>query len=108
MYLWVPSLPRQLAGSLRYLYLFSLNKWYFDELYDWLFVRPAMKLGYGLWKSGDGALIDQCGPDGVAAMARNIAARASRLQTGYLYHYAFAMMVGVVVLVSLYILSRQG
>ena len=108
MYLWLPSLPGKLASGLRYLYLFSLNKWYFDELYDRIFVRPAMKLGYGFWKAGDGALIDQCGPDGVAAMARNIAARASRLQSGYLYHYAFAMMIGVVVLVSLFILSSQG
>ena len=92
--------------SFRALYLFLLNKWYFDELYDWLFVRPAMMLGDGLWKSGDGAVIDGLGPDGVAAVTRDLARQASRLQTGYLYHYAFAMMIGLVALVTWYLLPR--
>jgi NADH-quinone oxidoreductase subunit L len=106
LYVVDPRLPVRLASEFRALYLFLLNKWYFDELYDWLFVRPAMMIGGGLWKSGDGAVIDGLGPDGVAAVTRDLARQASRLQTGYLYHYAFAMMIGLVVLVTWYLLPR--
>ena len=81
---------------------------YFDELYDAVFVKPAFFIGRGLWKSGDGALIDGVGPDGVAAAAQNLAKRASALQTGYLYHYAFAILIGVAALVSLYVLVIAG
>ena len=106
MYVRMPAIPALLATRLRPLYLFLLNKWYFDELYDWAFVRPAHYLGRGLWKSGDGAVIDGVGPDGVAAVALVLARRASRLQTGYLYHYAFAMMIGVAGLITWYIVSH--
>ena len=92
-YIADPRLPVRLASQFRALYLFLLNKWYFDELYDWVFVRTSFVLGEGLWKSGDGAVIDGLGPDGVAAVTRDLARQASRLQTGYLYHYAFAMMI---------------
>jgi NADH-quinone oxidoreductase subunit L len=68
-------------------------------------VRPANYVGRGLWKSGDGALIDGVGPDGVAAAALNLARRATRLQSGYLYHYAFAMLVGVAAFVTWYLLA---
>ena len=107
-YLGRTGLPRLLAARARPLYLFLLNKWYFDELYDRLFVRPALYLGQGLWKAGDQAVIDGVGPDGVAAAARDIARRAGRLQSGYLYHYAFAMLIGVVVLVSWYLFAELG
>ena len=102
MYIRAPGAPRALARMLPFFYRLSFNKWYFDELYDWLLVRPARKLGYGFWKSGDGALIDGVGPDAIAALTQNLARRASLLQTGYLYHYAFAMLIGVVALVSWY------
>ncbi len=105
-YIWRPGLPALAARRLRPLYLFLLNKWYFDELYDALFVRPAMALGRGFWKKGDGALIDGLGPDGLAATTVRLAVRASRLQTGYLYHYAFAMLIGVVAFVSWYLLRH--
>jgi NADH-quinone oxidoreductase subunit L len=105
-YIAAPRIPVRLASRFRALYLFLLNKWYFDELYDWLFVRPAMMIGDGLWKSGDGAVIDGLGPDGVAAVTRDLARQASRLQTGYLYHYAFAMMIGLVALVTWYLLPH--
>jgi NADH-quinone oxidoreductase subunit L len=90
------------AVVLRPFYLLSFNKWYFDEIYNALFVRTAFVLGRGLWKSGDGAVIDGVGPDGIAAATVRIARRASVLQSGYLYHYAFAMLIGVVVLITLY------
>jgi NADH-quinone oxidoreductase subunit L len=105
MYAVRPDLPGRLARSLRGVYLFLLNKWYFDELYDWLIVRPANLLGYGLWKVGDGAVIDGLGPDGLAAASRGLARRAGRFQSGYVYHYAFVMVIGIVVLVSWYILA---
>ncbi len=105
MYQFLPALPGYLAGRFRGLYLLLLNKWYFDELYDALFVRPAFYLGRGFWKSGDGALIDGMGPDGVAAATRDLARRLSRLQTGYLYHYAFAMLIGLVAFVTWHLYS---
>jgi NADH-quinone oxidoreductase subunit L len=106
MYSVRTDLPAKVAARFRTLYLFLLNKWYFDEVYDAVFVRPANYLGYGLWKGGDGAVIDGLGPDGLAAASRAIGRRASRLQTGYVDHYAFAMLIGVVVLVTWYILRR--
>ena len=74
---------------------FLLNKWYFDEIYDFLFVRPAIRLGRLFWKGGDGFIIDGFGPDGVSARVLDVTRNVVRLQTGYLYHYAFAMLIGV-------------
>ena len=107
-YVAKPDLPAKTARALRPLYLLFLNKWYFDEIYDFLFVRFAMWLGAGLWRKGDGVVIDGLGPDGLAASTRRISVGASRLQTGYLYHYAFVMLIGVVVLVSWYLLFQIG
>jgi NADH-quinone oxidoreductase subunit L len=107
-YMLRTEIPARVARTLRPIYRFLLNKWYFDELYDWLFVRPARVLGRGLWKEGDGAIIDGLGPDGISSLARNIAQRASALQTGYVYHYAFAMLIGVVALVTWYLTTRAG
>jgi NADH-quinone oxidoreductase subunit L len=101
-----PDIPARLAMQYRALYQFLLNKWYFDELYDRLFVRTAFTLGEGLWKTGDGRIIDGLGPDGIAAATTELAREASRLQTGYVYHYAFAMLIGVVALVTWYLLPR--
>ncbi|OHC75898.1 MAG: NADH-quinone oxidoreductase subunit L [Rhodospirillales bacterium RIFCSPLOWO2_12_FULL_58_28] len=108
MYVVAPGIPGALAGTFSGVYKFLLNKWYFDELYDFLFVRPAFMLGRGFWKSGDGALIDGVGPDGVAAATLNLAKRASQFQSGYLYHYAFAMLAGVVVLITWYLFMAMG
>jgi NADH-quinone oxidoreductase subunit L len=105
-YIAMPSLPQLVAAMFRPVYLLFLNKWYFDELYDWLFVRPAHLLGRGLWKSGDGAIIDGVGPDGVAAATLQMARRAGRLQSGYVYHYAFAMLIGVVALLTWYLFAH--
>jgi len=108
MYMFVPGLPGAVADRFQAVYRFLLNKWYFDELYDAVFVRPAFILGRGFWKSGDGTLIDGIGPDGVAAATLNLARRATRLQTGYLYHYAFAMLIGILILVSWYLFHAAG
>ncbi len=107
-YMFRPEIPGLVAARFRGLYLFLLNKWYFDELYDMVFVRTAFWLGHGLWKQGDGQVIDGIGPDGIAARTIDLSVRASRLQTGYLYHYAFAILIGVVILVSWYLLRPVG
>ena len=99
-YIRSPELPRSVAANHRLLYAFLLNKWYFDELYDFLFVRPAKRLGHFLWKTGDGTVIDGLGPDGISARVVDVTNRVVKLQTGYLYHYAFAMLIGVAALVT--------
>jgi NADH-quinone oxidoreductase subunit L len=99
-YIRDPEAPRALAARHQGLYRFLLNKWYFDELYDFVFVRPAMRLGRFLWKTGDGRLIDGLGPDGISARVVDVTNRVVKLQTGYLYHYAFAMLIGVAALVT--------
>ena len=99
-YILHPTLPKKLAARRGLLYLFLFNKWYFDELYNLIFVRPAFFIGRFLWKKGDGAVIDGLGPDGVSARVLDAARGAVRLQTGYVYHYALAMLLGVVALAT--------
>jgi NADH-quinone oxidoreductase subunit L len=103
-YIVNPALPVALAHQNELLYRFLLNKWYFDELYDFLFVRPAKWLGRFLWKQGDGWLIDGFGPDGVSARVIDVTQRVVRLQTGYLYHYAFVMLIGVAALITWFLM----
>jgi NADH-quinone oxidoreductase subunit L len=99
-YIKDPSIPGRLAQQQRPLYLFLLNKWYVDELYDWVIVRPAKWLGGFLWKTGDGAVIDGS-LNGVALGIVPFFTRlAGRAQSGYLFHYAFAMVLGIVALVT--------
>jgi NADH-quinone oxidoreductase subunit L len=95
-----PDLPGRVVQSISGVHRFVFNRWYFDWLYDRAFVRPSWWLGRGFWQAGDRQVIDGVGPDGVAAAARDIAGRAARLQTGYVFHYAFAMVVGIVLLVA--------
>ena len=99
-YIRYPALPGRLSGQHEPGYRFLLNKWYFDELYDIVLVRPAMWLGRAFWKQGDGAVIDGLGPDGVSARVVDFARGAVALQTGYVFHYAFAMLIGVAALVT--------
>jgi NADH-quinone oxidoreductase subunit L len=89
------DIPERLAREQSLLYQFLLNAWYFDRIYDFLFVRPTLWLGRLLWKGGDGFIIDGFGPDGVSARVLDVTRNVVRLQTGYLYHYAFAMLIGV-------------
>ena len=101
-YIRDPAIPKRLAERHEPLYRFLLNAWYFDAIYDALLVRPTLWLGRALWKYGDGRLIDGVGPDGVSARVIDVTQRVIRLQTGYLYHYAFAMLIGVAALVTYY------
>ena len=107
-YIRKPYLPVELANQQPLLYRFFLNKWYFDELYEIIFVRPAKWLGRVLWKKGDGFIIDGFGPDGVSARVLDVTRNVVRLQTGYLYHYAFAMLIGVAGLITWFIFGLGG
>ena len=99
-YIRRPDIPVELARQHDVLYRFLLNKWYFDELYEVIFVRPTKWLGRLLWKGGDGWLIDGFGPDGVSARVLDVTRNVVRLQTGYLYHYAFAMLIGAAAFIT--------
>ena len=104
-YIRRPDLPEELARQQDVLYRFLLNAWYFDRIYDFLIVRPTMWLGRLLWKGGDGFVIDGFGPDGVSARVLDVTRNVVRLQTGYLYHYAFAMLIGVAAFVTWFMFS---
>jgi NADH-quinone oxidoreductase subunit L len=103
MYMVDRAAPKALANANPALYRFLLNKWYFDELYDFLFVRPAFRIGRALWKGGDGAIIDGLGPDGISARVLDVTRNVVRLQSGYIYHYAFAMLIGVAAFATWYL-----
>jgi NADH-quinone oxidoreductase subunit L len=107
-YIRRPYLPVELAQQQPLLYNFLLNKWYFDELYDLIFVRPTKWLGYTLWKKGDGWLIDGFGPDGVSARVLDVTRNVVKIQTGYLYHYAFAMLIGAAGLITWFMFGLGG
>jgi NADH-quinone oxidoreductase subunit L len=107
-YIRRPYLPEELANQQPMLYEFLLNKWYFDELYDLIFVRPAKWIGRFLWKFGDGYIIDGFGPDGVSARVLDITRNVVKIQTGYLYHYAFAMLIGVAGLITWFMFGFGG
>src|SRR5690349_1430677 len=104
-YIRRPDIPVELARQHDVAYRFLLNKWYFDEIYDAIIVRPVKRLGYLLWKGGDGWLIDGFGPDGVSARVIDVTRNVIRLQTGYLYHYAFAMLIGAAAFVTWFMFS---
>jgi NADH-quinone oxidoreductase subunit L len=107
-YIRRPYLPVELANQHQMLYQFLLNKWYFDELYDLIFVRPAKWIGYQLWKKGDGFVIDGFGPDGISARVLDVTRNVVKIQTGYLYHYAFAMLIGVAGLITWFMFGLGG
>jgi NADH-quinone oxidoreductase subunit L len=106
-YIVRPGWPKRLAAMSGPIYRFLLNKWYIDELYDFLFVRSAKALGWFLWKKGDGWFIDGLGPDGISARVLDVTRSVVRLQTGYVYHYAFAMLIGVALLTTWYMFAGR-
>jgi NADH-quinone oxidoreductase subunit L len=99
-YIAFPKTPALVIRAFRPIHAFLYNKWYFDELYDVLFVRPMTWLARVLWKTGDGRIIDGLGPDGVSARVIDITSRVVRLQTGFVYHYAFVMLIGIAIIVT--------
>ncbi len=105
-YIANPTLPAKIANLpvIHDIYLFLLNKWYFDHLYHYVFVRPAHWLGRTLWKKGDGAIIDGLGPDGLAHSVQVLMKDARKLQTGYVYNYAFVMLIGVTLIATVFAL----
>jgi len=106
-YLFVKNknLPEQIANVNKPLYQFLLNKWYFDELYETLFVKPSKTLGLFLWKFFDIKLIDRFGPDGISAFIKRCSLRASKFQSGFIYQYAFIMLVGFSALLTFLIVK---
>ena len=106
-YLFVKNrnLPERLASINKPLYQFLLNKWYFDELYDVLFVKPSKKLGLFLWKFFDLKIIDGFGPDGISSMIKKFSVKANKFQSGYIYQYAFVMLLGFSALLTFLIVK---
>ena len=94
-----------LKGTNIPLYNFLLNKWYIDELYDFIFVKPTKRIGNLLWKKGDIGIIDRFGPDGISKVVKYISNISTKLQSGYIYDYAFVMLIGLSVLITYFILK---
>ena len=90
-----------IVNSNKPLYLFLKNKWYFDELYDYIFVKPSKKIGYFFWKKIDVSVIDKFGPDGISKLIKYFSLKAVKFQNGYIYHYAFVMLIGFSILLTL-------
>ena len=107
-YLRKTDLPQRTAQMWDGLYAFLLNKWYWDELYNFALVRPAFWLGGFFWKRGDEQTIDGFGPNGVSHAVAVIAAKARKLQSGYVYHYAFAMIIGLALVVTWFMAQSGG
>ncbi|ACB95998.1 NADH-quinone oxidoreductase subunit L [Beijerinckia indica] len=105
VYILRPGTAQRWAQTNPLVYNFLLNKWYFDELYDLILIRPAFWLGRLFWKRGDQGFIDRFGPDGVSAVVIDVTRRVVKLQTGYIYHYAFAMLIGVAAIVTFYVVG---
>jgi NADH-quinone oxidoreductase subunit L len=99
-YVLNPNLPKILSKKFSLIYNLFFNKWYFDELYDYLFVKSFIKFGNYFWKKGDEGTIDRFGPNGISKLVKNISSKSIIIQSGYIYHYAFAMLIGLVVLIT--------
>jgi NADH-quinone oxidoreductase subunit L len=100
--------PAETARAFEALYLFLLNKWYFDEIYHFFLVRPTFWVARVLWRQGDGTVIDGFGPDGIAGTTTHLSVRASRLQSGYVFQYAFAIVIGVTIFISWFLFWRSA
>jgi NADH-quinone oxidoreductase subunit L len=105
-YLWRPGAAKAMAKGPAWAFLY--NKWYFDEIYDFIFVKGARALGDLFWKTGDQKLIDGLGPDGMAASSRFFSGVFRRLQTGYVYHYSFLMLIAAVAFGAYAIYASMG
>ena len=99
------NLTKQIANVNKPLYQFLLNKWYFDELYDFLIVKPSKNLGLFLWKFFDVKLIDGFGPDGISSLIKRFSLKAKKFQSGFIYQYAFVMLLGFSTLLTFLIIK---
>jgi len=99
-YMFIPSIPAAMVKIFKPLHTLFFNKWYFDEIYNAVFVKTALVLGTFFWKRGDGQVIDGLGPNGVAAFSQKISGVLSKFQTGFVFQYAFMMMIGLIALVT--------
>jgi len=106
-YLFVKNkdIPNQIANINKPLYNFLINKWYFDELYEVIFIRPSKKIGLFLWKFCDGKLIDGFGPDGISSFIKKCSIKANKFQSGFIYQYAFVMLLGFSALLTFLIIK---
>jgi NADH-quinone oxidoreductase subunit L len=106
-YLFVKNkaLPNTIAEINRPLYKFLINKWYFDELYETIFIKPSKKLGLFLWKFCDGKIIDGFGPDGISSFIKKCSIKANKFQSGFIYQYAFVMLLGFSALLTFLIVK---
>ena len=106
-YLFVKNkdLPEIIAKNNQPLYKFLVNKWYFDELYEYIFIKPSKKIGIFLWKFFDVKIIDGFGPDGVSTLIKKLSIKANKFQSGYIYQYAFIMLLGFSALLTFLILK---
>jgi NADH-quinone oxidoreductase subunit L len=102
-YVIAPKIPAIAVKVLKPLYILSSNKYFIDEIYDFIFVRPAMAIGTFFWKAIDTNLIDRFGPNGFANLSLNFSDRFKKIQSGYVYHYSFVMLIGLIILISLYV-----
>jgi len=105
-YLFVKNkdIPKKIAEVNRPLYNFLFNKWYFDELYNFLFIQSSKKIGLFFWKKGDVKVIDRFGPDGISLLIKNLSFKASKFQSGFIYQYAFMILIGFSALLTFIIL----
>jgi NADH-quinone oxidoreductase subunit L len=106
-YLFVKNkdLPNSIVEINKPLYNFLVNKWYFDELYEILFIKPSKKIGLFLWKFFDVKIIDGFGPDGVSSLIKKFSIKANKFQSGYIYQYAFIMLLGLSVFLTFLIIK---
>ncbi len=104
-YILFKSLPSYFSKRFSIIYNFFLNKWYFDEVYDFLLVKPLKKIGLFLWLYFDNKIIDGLGPNGVSSVVLILSRQISKFQTGYVYHYAFAMLIGLAILLSFFLIG---
>jgi NADH-quinone oxidoreductase subunit L len=96
------DIPFNLSKEHDLLYNFLYNKWYFDELYNFIFVKPTMKIAKIFWINGDENIINKYGPDGIVRRINQITKRIVKIQTGFIYHYAFSMIIGVSIMITFY------
>ncbi len=99
-YMFFPSIPATMVKIFKPLHTLFFNKWFFDEIYNTVFVKTSFKLGQIFWKGGDGAIIDGLGPNGIASLSQKLSGVLSRFQTGFVFQYAFMMMIGLIAIVT--------